>query len=64
MKKKKIKQANDIVVVAVIIVTVLISFGGIYVLSTYRQNNNSYTYEEILHDHDGDGIPDHGTDYH
>lgn len=64
MKKKQRKQTNDVVVIVIIIFTVLISFGGIYVLSTYRQTSNSYTYEEMLHDHDGDGLPDHGTDYH
>lgn len=58
--KKKIKKKDNTLAIAIIIVAVitLLMVCGILGLSKL-QNSRTYTYEEMLHDHDGDGVPDH-----
>jgi uncharacterized PurR-regulated membrane protein YhhQ (DUF165 family) len=62
MKKaysKKEREARRLVrnvFVGLIVVVLLLT---IVILTTSNNEVRQYTAEEMLHDHDGDGIPDH-----
>jgi|LSQX01.1.fsa_nt_gb hypothetical protein len=63
MKKiysKKERQTREFVRKLIIstLVFVIITISGIVIYNSL-QGERVYTAEEMLHDHDGDGIPDH-----
>lgn len=68
MKKiKKVKQKEfktDKIMIGLIIVLVIFLGSATFGLNQLRNQYRPYTYEELLHDHDGDGIPDHPADVH
>lgn len=58
MKKIKNKDRTSIIAILIIATITVVMIGGIFVLKNSLYNTN-YTAEEMLHDHDGDGVPDH-----
>ena len=59
LSNKERKQRLLYKKLAVIILCALVLLTGIVVLDRYYTSNRTYTAEEMKHDHNGDGIPDH-----
>lgn len=68
MKKiKKVKQKEvktDKIIIGLIITLVIFIGSATFGLNQLRNHYRPYSYEDMLHDHDGDGIPDHSADAH
>lgn len=57
---KKERQARKLLLkVGITLIVVIIIIIAVTTLSGANRGNRQYTAEELLHDHDGDGIPDH-----
>lgn len=62
VKKKEVK--TDKLMIGLIIILVIFISSATFGLNQLRNRYRPYSYEEMLHDHDGDGIPDHPVDFH
>ncbi len=56
---KKERQARKMMRNALIVLLSVICIISILVITTKGDTNGGYTAEQMAHDHDGDGIPDH-----
>lgn len=57
-KERKLFGLIRTVVIIIIVILLLIISGTIF-SNNYSNNSVTYTPEQLEHDHDGDGIPDH-----
>lgn len=64
MSKREREKKKKLIGFIIFLISIVLVLSLAIIMLDKPTNNGPYTYEEMLHDHDGDGIPDHGIDEH